>query len=193
MFAFCGILPWLYFQETVLRSCNAVVEQSNLIKKTLFPSEILPITVALANLVTHLVGFGVLLAVLMAMNLAGWAVLVIPLYLILLVVLAVGLGWLVASLQVFLRDTSQVLSVIMVFLVLVYAGLLPGAGRSAALQVLDPIEPADSRGSWLQNRPAREPSPRAQSLGLLALFAITAFLSGGLVFRNTKREFVDVL
>jgi ABC-type polysaccharide/polyol phosphate export permease len=55
LFAFCGMLPWLYFQETVVRSCTSVIDQSHLIRKTLFPSEILPITVALSNLVTHVV------------------------------------------------------------------------------------------------------------------------------------------
>ncbi len=44
IFLFCGILPWLYFQETVMRSCNSVVDNANLIRKTLFPSEILPIS-----------------------------------------------------------------------------------------------------------------------------------------------------
>ncbi len=193
LFAFCGILPWLYFQETVLRSCNAVVEHSNLIKKTLFPSEILPITVALANLVTHLVGFGILLAVLMALNLAGWAVLIVPLYLVLLVVLAIGLGWLVASLQVFLRDTSQVLSVIMIFWfwftpVFYQASDVPARYRFWIL--LNPLTHVvhGYRSALLENR-----LPEARSLGLLALFAIIAFLVGGLVFRSTKREFVDVL
>jgi len=193
LFAFCGILPWLYFQETVLRSCNAVVEQSNLIKKTLFPTEILPITVALANLVTHLVGFAVLLAVLIALNLVGWAVMVVPLYLVLLVILAVGIGWLVASLQVFLRDTSQVLSVIMVFWFWFTPVFYQAKDVPAPYRFWIQLNPLTHvvhgyRTALLENR-----LPEPQSLGLLALFAITAFCLGGLVFRNTKREFVDVL
>ncbi len=193
LFAFCGILPWLYFQETVLRSCNSVVEQSNLIRKTLFPSEILPITVALANLVTHLVGFAVLLAVLVALDLAGWAIVVIPLYLALLVVLAIGLGWLVASLQVFLRDTSQILSVIMVFWFWFTPVFYQARDVPAPYRWWIQLNPLSHvvygyRTALLENR-----LPEPQSLGLLALFSFTAFLLGGFVFRNTKREFVDVL
>jgi ABC-type polysaccharide/polyol phosphate export permease len=108
IFLFCGILPWLYFQDTVLRCCNSLVENSNLIKKTVFPSEILPISLALSNVVTHLFGLAILLIVLVFSGLLVWTSLFLPVYLFLLVVLSLGLGWLCAALQVFLRDTYQV-------------------------------------------------------------------------------------
>src|SRR5215510_12546502 len=60
---FCGILPWLVFQETLTRSSTVLVENSNLITKTVFPSEILPVSVLVANLVNHLIGLGIFLAV----------------------------------------------------------------------------------------------------------------------------------
>jgi len=48
MFLLCGFLPWLLFQETVQRSATALVEQASLIKKTMFPAEILPVTIFLS-------------------------------------------------------------------------------------------------------------------------------------------------
>src|SRR3954453_6168344 len=45
LFLFAGFLPWILFQETVLRSATTLIENSNLITKTVFPSEILPVTV----------------------------------------------------------------------------------------------------------------------------------------------------
>src|SRR5918999_3942596 len=47
VFLFCGFLPWLLFQETVTRSASSLLEHSNLITKTVFPSEILAVSVFL--------------------------------------------------------------------------------------------------------------------------------------------------
>jgi lipopolysaccharide transport system permease protein len=115
VFLLCGILSWLYFQDTVMRSCHSVVDHANLIRKTMFPSEILPVSLVLSNLINHLVGFAILFVVLGYLNIIGWAALLVPVYLLLPMWLFLGLGWLVTALQAFLRDTVQLLSVVMVF------------------------------------------------------------------------------
>ncbi len=55
LFLFCGILPWLFFQDTLQRSCTSVVDNGNLLRNSIFPSEILPVVIVISNLVTHLV------------------------------------------------------------------------------------------------------------------------------------------
>src|SRR5246127_4968693 len=43
LWLFAGMLPWLLFSETVLRSAGSIVEQANLVTKTMFPAEIVPV------------------------------------------------------------------------------------------------------------------------------------------------------
>src|SRR5262245_45613935 len=43
IFLFCGILPWLLFQETIIRSCSSITDNAALITKTIIPAEILPV------------------------------------------------------------------------------------------------------------------------------------------------------
>jgi ABC-type polysaccharide/polyol phosphate export permease len=193
IFLFCGILPWLYFQDTVLRCCNSVVENSNLIKKTVFPSEILPISLALSNVVTHLFGLAILLIVLVFSGLLVWTSLFLPVYLFLLVVLSLGLGWLCAALQVFLRDTYQVVSVGMVlwfwFTPIFYSvEMVPS--RMRMLILFNPLSYVVEgyRNSLLEGR-----LPDLGHLLVLLGFALFVFVLGGYVFRNTKREFIDVI
>ena len=193
VFLFCGILPWLYFQDTVMRSCTSVVDNANLIRKTLFPSEILPISLLLSNLVNHLVGFLILFVVLCYFNTIGWAALLVPVYLLLLMWFALGLGWLVAALQVFLRDTAQILSVVMVFWfwftpIFYDTTMVPEIFRPWIR--LNPLTHVVEgyRRLLLENR-----LPDFESLLWLSVLALAAFVVGGLVFRSTKREFVDVL
>jgi ABC-type polysaccharide/polyol phosphate export permease len=193
IFLFCGILPWLYFQDTLLRSCTSVVDHSNLLKKAVFPSEILPVTIVFSNLITHLVGFAILLMVLAFFIGLSWTLLLVPIYLLLLLTLALGLGWLAASLQVFLRDTAQVLSVMLVL----WFWFTPIFYQTSAVP-----EPYRSWISWnpltyvvegYRDLLLLKQLPDPSSLIWLAGFAGLAFVGGGLVFRNTKREFVDVL
>lgn len=193
IFLFCGILPWLYFQDTVLRCCNSVVENSNLIRKTLFPSEILPISMALSNTFTHLLGVAILLVVLLFAGLIAWTTLFLPVYLFLLVLLSLGLGWLCAALQVFLRDTLQVVSVVMVlwfwFTPIFYSlEMVPSILRPLILMNPLTYVVEGYRRSLLEGR-----WPDLEHLLVLFLFSAIVFLLGGYVFRNTKREFVDVL
>jgi len=54
LFLFAGMLPWLLFSETVQRSASSLLDQANLITKTVFPAEIVPVSIFLSSLVSHL-------------------------------------------------------------------------------------------------------------------------------------------
>jgi ABC-type polysaccharide/polyol phosphate export permease len=49
VFMFCGILPWTWFSSSLLESSNVLVAGGNLIKKVLFPAEVLPIVTVLGH------------------------------------------------------------------------------------------------------------------------------------------------
>ncbi|MCX6621812.1 MAG: ABC transporter permease, partial [Acidobacteria bacterium] len=63
LWMFSGYLPWLLFQETVHRSSTSLVEHSNLITKTVFPAEVVPISVFFSALLSHLMALVLMLAV----------------------------------------------------------------------------------------------------------------------------------
>jgi lipopolysaccharide transport system permease protein len=193
LFAFCGILPWLYFQDTVIRSCSSVVDHSHLIRKTLFPSEILPIAVAFSNLVTHLIGFAILLAVLIVLGLAGWNVLWLPVYLLLLVSFAIGLGWLLSALQVFLRDTVQILSVVMVFWFWFTPIFYETRNVPDPYRAVIQFNPLGHVVEGYRRLLLEDMPPEPYRILALVLFSLGSLALGGFVFRNVKREFVDVL
>ncbi len=193
IFLFAGLLPWLYFQDTLSRSCESVVGHSNLVRKTAFSAEILPLTIVFSNLFTHLVGLAIFAAVLLYYQTLGWCLLLLPLYWILLGGLALGLGWIASALHVFLRDTAQVLAVALTF----WFWFTPIFYR---------IEDApDSLRPWLRLNPLGAVVegyrdillagrlPDATALLILVAWSVAAFVVGGFVFRNTKRDFADVL
>ena len=71
LFLFCGILPWTWFQASLSESSGILIASSNLIKKVLFPAEVLPTVCVLANLVHFLLGLPILLLFLGVQGQAG--------------------------------------------------------------------------------------------------------------------------
>src|SRR5512135_1096470 len=81
LFLFCSILPWLFFQDTLQRSSTVIIDNANLITKTIFPTEILPLTVLLAGLVNHVIGFAILLIIIIyVLGKVSIFILLIPVY-----------------------------------------------------------------------------------------------------------------
>lgn len=60
LFLFCGLLPWTWFTSSVNESVGSLIAGGNLIKKVLFPAEILPLVSVLANMVHFLLGLPIL-------------------------------------------------------------------------------------------------------------------------------------
>ena len=104
--------PWQFFSQALSASAGVIVNNRNLIKKAAgFPSEILPLTSVVSNIISHLIGLALMLVVVVAYT--GSLPPTTPLvfvYMSLIAVFAVGSGWILSGLNVFVRDTQQVLS-----------------------------------------------------------------------------------
>src|SRR6185503_16749466 len=85
IFLFTGMLPWLLFQETVQRSATSLVEYSNLVKKSVFPAEIVPVSIFLSNLLSHFLSLAlVVAAVAVWLNRVSAMLVILPVYLVLI-------------------------------------------------------------------------------------------------------------
>jgi ABC-type polysaccharide/polyol phosphate export permease len=194
LYLFCGYLPWLLFSETVQRSASSLLDQANLITKTVFPSEIIPLTLFLSSLTSHLVAVAV--AVIMIWFVAGHLsllVFLLPLYLFLLGLFSVGVGWIAASLQVYLRDTAQLIIVLLTgwfWITPIFVDETHFPHWARFLLRWNPLSYVVKayRRSLLSFE-----LPDWGEVGLLALISTVAFVLGGIIFRHLKRGFADVL
>jgi lipopolysaccharide transport system permease protein/teichoic acid transport system permease protein len=109
-----GMCSWFVFSEILSESANSVVANANLIKKTLFPSQILPIVKIASAFIAHSVFILVLLGLILLNRLPPHIInLQFIYYLFCLSILSLGLGWAVSALNVFIRDVGQIVSVIL--------------------------------------------------------------------------------
>jgi len=110
LFLFAGLLPWMGLNEMVQRSTTALVEQANLIKKMAFPPQLLIAGILISGLIHQALAAVVFLVVLAFTGHLSWAALALPLLMGLQIVLVAGFCLLGAALQVFFRDTAQLVS-----------------------------------------------------------------------------------
>jgi lipopolysaccharide transport system permease protein len=194
MYLFTGFLPWLLFQETVTRSAQSLLEHSNLITKTVFPSEIIPVSIFLSSLVNHLLALIlVLLAAALWVEQLSPMVLLLPVYTLMLGLFAVGIGWIVASLQVYVRDTAQALTVIMTFWFWMTPIFISPEQVPENLRWVMRVNPVAFVVNAYRERILSWRPPSMDEFAWLSAYALTAFVIGGLFFRHLKRGFADVL
>ncbi len=112
LFLFCGILPWTWFSSSLLESANVLIAGGNLIKKVLFPAEVLPIVVVLSGLVHFCLGLPILALFMIYYRVPVWPgdLLWFPLIVCVQLVLTVGLALLVSALTVHFRDVRDLLA-----------------------------------------------------------------------------------
>lgn len=116
-FLLSGMMPWQFFNMSLLTAANSLVDNASLIRKIYFPRYLIPMASVAANLINFLMGFAVLLVVLMAtgrevwMQL-HWLVLAIALESLLLVGASLALSiW-----NVYFRDIRQLIGIFSVVL-----------------------------------------------------------------------------
>jgi lipopolysaccharide transport system permease protein len=117
----------------------------------------------------------------------------LPVYMLLLGLLAVGLGWIVSSLQVYLRDTAQMLTVAMTLWFWMTPIFIWEEQVPERLRFLIRYNPMAGIVRAYRDRLLSWRLPEPGELAVLTAWAVAVFVLGGLFFRHLKRGFADVL
>ncbi|HXH96127.1 MAG TPA: ABC transporter permease [Gaiellaceae bacterium] len=153
LFLLCGLAVWTFFAAALQASTRSMLDNANLIRKTRFPRQLVPLSVVAA----HLIGFGAMLVLLLVLNAAvlprarATELLALPLAL-LVVGLVSGIALAVACLNVLFRDVEFIVAALLVpwfFLTPILYPLtkVPGASGEhphviAVLHWANPLSPA---------------------------------------------------
>ena len=109
-----GFWPWLAFSESILSSINTIKEKSDLIGKIKLDFKTVVVAKVSAVFSLHLIGYLLVLVILLLLNdLSLWKIPILVLPLIQLYLFAIALSLILSSLQVFINDILQVITVVM--------------------------------------------------------------------------------
>ena len=191
---YAGLAVFNFFAECVNRAPHLVLEQPHLVKKVVFPLEVLPWSSVLAAGIQLLVGGALLVALRwLGMGSVPWTVVLLPIVWLPLVPLCLGLSWALGALGTYVRDVGQVVSMVVAALVFISPVFFPVEALPARVQQwmwLNPLAPVmtQTRTVLLQGV---SPDWSAWALNLLGCLGIAVL--GALLFNRLRQGFADVV
>jgi lipopolysaccharide transport system permease protein len=200
IFVFAGLLPWTFFATAIANAGNSVVGSERLITKIYFPRLAVPFASVGAALVDFAIAFVMLLVMMLWYHVMPTPkILLVPALVVVLMLAALGIGTLLAALNVAYRDFRYVIP----FLVQIWMFATPSVymavnpamtdGRTRGVAhyalALNPMTGLVSafRGAMLDG-----PIPWAQA-SVATVLIIAIFIGGCLYFRRVEDSFADLI
>jgi lipopolysaccharide transport system permease protein len=195
LFVFAGYLSWNAFQNTLQRCGISLIGNTALVTKVYFPRIILPAASVLASLLDFAIGVVILLLVLLVRGElpSPGALAVVPLLMLILQMLALGLGLFSAALSVRFRDVTYVVPFLIQLLLYaspVAYGITAVPERVRAFYLLNPVAPLlDGLRTALLGRG----EIHWMAIGTSGAVSVALLAAGTLFFLYQDRQYADVI
>jgi len=197
VFAYLGLLPWTFFATAISNAGNSVVGSERLITKIYFPRLAVPFASVGASIVDFCIACS-MVVVLMAWHHVrpGPALLVAPLIFLAIMIMALGVGTLLAALNVSYRDFRYVIpflvQVWMFATPSVYMNVAKGNTSGGALKAVLALNPMTGLIAAFRAACSGGAVPWGQ-FAVSSAVAVLVFFVGCLYFRRTERNFADII
>jgi lipopolysaccharide transport system permease protein len=191
---FAGLLVFNLFAEVASKAPNLIVEQPNLVKKVVFPIELLSWVIVLSGIFHLLISVGTLLLVLLfARGAVPLSALSLPLVLLPFIPVLLGLGWFFSAIGVFVRDVGPVMTMVVSLTMFMSPIFYSVASLDVAWQfwmglnpltlIIEQVRSVLLQGQW----------PDWSALGIYGVVACLFAAVGATFFQVTRKGFADVL
>jgi len=195
IFSYAGLLPWLFFSQSLQKATLSMVAERNLLTKIYFPRLIVPMAATLAPLVDMLIASSVLFAMMFYFQIAPTlhSIYLLPLCVLWAWLTAVGVGTWLSALNVYFRDVGQLIPFfVQVWLyaspVVYPASLIPPDFQW--LYALNPMTGVIEGFRWAL---LAHGDPPGLLVAVSATVSAVLFVTGGLFFKRMERSFADVI
>jgi homopolymeric O-antigen transport system permease protein len=191
LFLFCGILPWTWFNSSVLEASGVLIAGGSLIKKVMFPAEVLPVVTVLTNMVQFVLGLPILFLFLVPRIGLSPSALLLPLPILVQLVLTIGVALCVSALTVHFRDIQNILSHVLHLWFFATPVLYAYPTRPGRLKDLLRLNPMTHLVVSYQEMLFRGEFHHWRGLAVTAVVAVVVFAVGAFLFdrlRDTLAE-----
>ncbi len=194
IFSYTALIPWTLFSKALQDASHSLVQNSHMITKIYFPRMILPLAAVLAGVLDFLIAFVVLLGMMVFYHVVPTAnIWSIPLFLLLTLITAIGVGLWLSALNVLYRDIGYVLPFLTQFWMYISpiaypTSMVPEKWR--LVYALNPMTGVVEGFRWALLGTGQAPGMITLVSSLMALFI---FITGMFYFRRMERLFADMV
>jgi len=194
LYLFCGMAPYLSFQEIVSSCTVSVTNHSQMVKNLVFPRFTVPLSIALAALITQMIALGILSVAIAVLRppFPLFLPLVLPLAVI-LAFFALGLGLVTCTLHVFFRDTAQLVGVLLMIWLYATPILYSSEHIPASFRFLIYANPLAYVVNVYRSLLLGNVLPSVHGLVIFVTISSLTFLVGSTVYRRYYPKFIDEL
>ncbi|HSP17386.1 MAG TPA: ABC transporter permease [Thermoanaerobaculia bacterium] len=189
-FLISGLVPWIGFNEGILRSTTSIVDNSSIVKRLAFRSELLVAVPNASAIIFELIGIALFLIFLGANRFVSPMLWVLPFAIVLQFAIQVGAGWFLAALYVFFRDLAQVLGFVLSIVFYLSPILYPVSHRFESFFLWNPLTPLLG---LFRSAMTGASLPPAMSIVFLMIVAAAMFTGGLAFFRRTQATLADLV
>lgn len=190
----CGLLPWVYINDTILGACPTFLTFREVVKKIYFPRWVLPLSVSGSSLVHFLLSMLILMGVFVVIKIAFQpAVFFLPVLILLMVMLASGLALLFSVMHTFYQDTEYALTSLMRVFLFVTPVFYPTEEIPEKYQYWFLFNPVATICEGFRGCLLRNELPRWEHLLVCAGSAVLCIAIGVAYYRARGRELPEVL
>ncbi len=196
LFLASGLLPWTWLSSTLLQACSSILDGAALIRKVVFPAEILPLTYILSNGVHFLLSLPIYFAFAFVFHLKPHTslLLVIPTIFVQLIFLT-GMSFLVASLTVFFRDLRDLVANLLTLWFfaspIIYSMQMPAIAQSRKLRLLLDLNPLTYCMELYHKTLFYGQWPSFREFGLFTLISLILLFVSHALFDRLRDAFVE--
>ena len=193
IFAYAGLLPWMFFSNALTTSGNSLVGSAHLITKVYFPRMMIPGAAVAAGLVDFAIAFVILVILMFYYGVApAWTALMLPVLVMLTVVLALGMGMWLSALNVKYRDVRFALPFLLQLWMFVSPIIYPSSflpQKYRWLLMLNPLTGIiEGYRSALFGKPFNW-----TALGVSTLIGLLLLVYSSYSFKRMERSFADIV
>src|SRR3989454_5991058 len=194
VFYYCALLPWTYFATALASATTTVVDQQHIVTKVYFPRVVLPLAAVVSGLLDLGIGFAVFLAMMLYYRIApAPAILVLPAFVLLAVLTALGVGLWLSALNAIYRDVRYVLPFLVQFWIFASPVAYPTSlvpERWRWLYGLNPMAGVIEGFRWSLTGQGQPPN---LLLAASAAAVVLLVAGGGVYFQKMEATFADVV
>ena len=190
----CGLVPWQYFSNVVLRGSNTILDNGNIVKKVYFPREILPISVVASEGVNFLIST-IIMLIFVLVDKIGFSVYLLwyPVILIIQTIILLGIALFVSSITVFFRDLLHFLGILVQLLFYATPIVYSSSQVPGTLAWIVKINPMSYIIEAYRNIFYYKQSPNAKGLLVALIMGIFFCIIGLFVFKKLEKKFAEEL
>jgi lipopolysaccharide transport system permease protein len=194
VFTFAGMLIWTSVSQTITRTTTSLITNAALVQKVFFPRLILPLSTLMSVTLDFFVSLALLVLLVFLNDISiGLPFLLTPVWVLVALLLASGIGLFLASLCVHYRDVAQMSPVLLQLLL--YASPVAYSATAVPAQYgtlyhLNPFAGIIEAGRWSL---LGTPLPPAWTIAYSVGFAVVAFVAGMVTLEKLEQRFADVI